>query len=547
MRQLLQAVLSLLILASPAAAVSLQDVTLKSPITRTPFDVKIPADSRDAENLSDMGADMDGCRHSSLQSEYEFGIVVDPTSHFAALASEWNPRTGAFLYPIDDQFRAWVLKELASEHTVDVNSAYATVVRQARAAGQVPPDRQTFQIPQSMVRLEKRYRLAMQCYEARRVRSSVLAKVALQGAWALRAYLNISLGNQRLDGGYQEVDEQVKRHVEPGEAFKLDKWLPVYREILDSGSGMTDEGFFVAGITCLGLTLRDGDLAEANRVVALLEERYRDKDKAEFLRGLVRERKTTIAEYLKFLDIAYAHFRLGIMDEQFNRSQLPVTMLATAECLRRSGRTAQAMEWYFALTRLPETEPKLREDIRKQGKAVAPEAPFHVQVGWIADAQYAKLKAAGNAHNGEIGGSDRGILLAIVAEGLGSADFVNPGWKPVVGANDSDCASLMSRVGDAVLIYAFRTGNWPLTLGELWDRDFLDRNQVNRFRDPVNGEPLVYAEPGMPFDRAPKDLVLVATKSAIDTPVGKRYGAYLADKRPVWSATPIEVGKAWGK
>mgnify|MGYP000603175695 CR=1 FL=1 len=42
----------------------------------------------------------------------------------------------------------------------------------------------------------------------------------------------------------------------------------------DLRSGFTDEGFFVANATYLGLTLRDGDLAETRRVLQAMDDRF---------------------------------------------------------------------------------------------------------------------------------------------------------------------------------------------------------------------------------------------------------------------------------
>lgn len=544
LRQAGAAIIALALSAAPAMAVSLQDATLKSPITRHPFAVRVLAETKDATQLADLGADLDGCRHTSMASEYEFSVVVDPTCFFAALSAEWDPRDGRFLYQkeITDDLRTWVQKELGPDHAIAVANAYASAMRLARANGQAPPDRAGFLIPQNHIQIDQRYKLALKCYDARRARSSLIAKVALQGAWALRAYLNIALGNPNLDGGRQEVDDKVKRHVTNGETFRLDKWLPIYRKIFNDGRGMTDEASFVAGITLLGFELRDGNRAAVDGIISAMTERFKDGEAVLGLRMLTKERKEKVGKYLEFLDIAIGNFRVAIAEEQINRSSLPTTMLAVAESLRRVGQGASAAAWYDALARLPETQPKMRADIRSQGRAAGADAPFLIQVGWIADEQVLKLHDAGIK---PLPGIDQVLLTALVSEGLGSAAYVNPHWKPVTGASADACGSVIGRIGDAITGFGFRLGDWPETLGELWDRDFIDRNSVNRFRCPASGELYRYGVPTMPFDQAPKDLVLVSTSSAIDTPTGKRFAACLLDRRVVWSVKPVEPGKPY--
>jgi len=57
--------------------------------------------------------------------------------------------------------------------------------------------------------------------------------------------------------------------------------------------------------------------------------------------------------------------------EEFPRSRLPPNMMAVAECLRRSGAEKNAMNWYLALAQMPETQPRMRAEIRAQGKALS--------------------------------------------------------------------------------------------------------------------------------------------------------------------------------
>jgi hypothetical protein len=531
------------VLATPSAAVSLQEATFVSPVTRVSFPAQVLSRGTTDNGEADLGADLDGCRHTLLQSEYEYGVVVDPTSYFAALASEWDPRNGAFLFPFDKTAWATIAAGLESERLVDLNNAYRAVVNQARAAGQVPPERGGFQIPQRLIRIEKRYQLALTCYEARKARSSLMAKVGLQAAWALRSYLNVPLANPGLDGGYQELDDRLKRRLVAGEPFRVERHLAAHQEILAEGAGLTDEGFFAASLVTLGLTLRAGDPAAGVTVITGLEERFRNVPKAEFMRSLTRERKETWKKHQDFLALALVNFIRAIADEQFNRTDLPPTMLAVAECQRRLGRRQEALMWYTALAAMPETQPKLRDDIRRQQRSPATGAPMPVQLGWLADEQITALRAAGATGDGQPDGPDRSVLVALVAEGLGSADYTNPGWRPTTGGTANDCIAVLSKVGDATLNFSFRTGLWPLNLGELWDRDFIDRNQVNRFRCPVTGQPFAYAEPPTAADATAANTVVVATTATVETPMGQRFGAYLADKRIVWSATAFTPGQ----
>src|SRR5258708_2243959 len=89
------AIAALACLAGRASALDMRDLTLVSPITGIPFRVVgVPGAQRGGDTLADMGADDDGCRHSSGASEYDYYIATDPSSYFSALTEEWDDRTG---------------------------------------------------------------------------------------------------------------------------------------------------------------------------------------------------------------------------------------------------------------------------------------------------------------------------------------------------------------------------------------------------------------------------------------------------------------------
>lgn len=544
--------LLLVLLSLPAWALQVQEMTLVSPITGQKFDVTgVPAEQdTTAVDLADMGADDDGCRHTSGPNEYDYYVAVCPFSYFAALSAEWETRSGRFREELPPELKDWVIKQFNSDWQLDHSKAYTISSQTLRMSGQPVPERKDFVMNQASIPLEKKYRYALQCYDRRAARAVVLGKIALTGAWAIRARLNVPLGNQAIDGGYEEVNALVSRQVKPGEPFSLTKWLPIYREIFAKGKGLTNEGYLVAGMTYFGLVLRDGDLAEAKRVLKDMGDRFDvadQKQSIEFLRGMVRERKRMLNEYQFMLGTATTQFMRAIAGEEFPRSRLPANLMAVAECLRRANdeprALARAADWYLALARMPETQPKLREDIRAQGKAPGPESPFHVQLGWLADKQLARLAAAGVPIPTEQAGVDKKLLTAIVFERFGSSEYVNPEWKPRADGTPQDSALVLNLVGQAVMDSTFRSGAWPKTLDELWEQDVIkDRNRVNRFHDPATGAKLLYkALPGDVGNASPRTVV-VATSRPVATGQGPRYGAYLANNQLLWSEEPLVPG-----
>lgn len=539
-------------------AMQIQEAELTSPVTSSKFTVTvlIPNQKNAEINRSDLGTDDDGCRHSANISEYDLMLVTDPTSYFTALAEEWDPTTGRFISAMPDDLREWVIKNLETEWKVDVARAFANAQGIAKAQGGVPPDRSTFLIPQLAIPVEKRYRLALRCYDRRGARAGILAKIALSGAWAVRARVNIPLQNQQLDGGYEEVREKVERLVPASvDGFELSVWLPAYRKVFEDG-GLTKEGYAVAGLTTFGFLLRDGDYAAALKVLEALQERFANdpERKYEVLRGLVRERKRMLEEHSYFLEQAAGFLIQAIANEEFNRQKLPPHLLAVAESLRRAGDVKnpskasqsqlRAMDWYYALARLPEGQPALREAIRAQGKAPGAEAPFHVQLAWLADKQYARLAAAGVVHGGELAGVDKRLLSAVIFDGLGTSEYSSPGWAPIKNGSQIDSERILRLVGQAAMDFAFRKGSWPRTLGEMWEVGILpDRNRINRFHDPATGARLVYHPIAGELSQAHPRLVVVTTSSPVATPTGPRHGAYLAGNQVVWGEQPYTAGE----
>ncbi|MBA2479168.1 MAG: DUF2225 domain-containing protein [Planctomycetes bacterium] len=546
------AALVLLLSAANAHALQVQDMTLISPINGQPFTtVGIPAEQATGEALVDMGYDDDGCRHSSGIAEYSYYVATCPYSYFSALTAEWDSTSGRFLGGIPPEIKAWVDKEFNSEWQTDFNRSFQSAQSMARNHGQPPVDRKDFVMSQQSIPIEKRYRYALKCYEKRGARPAAIAKTALMGAWALRAFVNVPIGHQQLDGGYEEVNDKVMRHVKEGESFSLAKWLPVYKQIFEEG-GLTNEGSLIAGLTYFALELRNGDLTVSRKVLDTLGERFtkmpQNNNARPLLQGLVRERKRMLDEYVGFLTIATDNFIAAIQNEEFTRDDLLNKVLVVGEGLRRTGREAQAIDWYLALSQMIETQPRLRDEIRQQGKAPASDANGAVQMGWMADQKLAQLTKAGVVHPGTIAGPHKGLLNAILFDGLGKPEYVNPAWRPSTGGNQQDCVFMLDLVGKSVLDFNFRLGAWPMTLGELWERHILkDRNRVNRFYDPVKGSPFLYAAPKQSLESVPAKTIIVATQEPIPTNQGDVYFAFLANMKIEWASHPLKPGEVFEK
>ncbi|MBA3939117.1 MAG: hypothetical protein H0X38_16850 [Planctomycetes bacterium] len=532
-------------LAMPVApAIQLQDLNLVSPVNAQTFPaVGTPPNQTGGDTLSDMGTDDDGCRMSSGACEYDFYIATCPYSYFSAMIVEWDDRTGRFRGDLTPEFKAWVDKEFNTERQIDTNDRFDSLVRNNKARGLPPPDRRSYVMTQNDIPLEKRYRLALSCYQKRGARPTVLAKLALTGAWALRARMNLSVTLQSLAGGYEEVNDKITRKIKEGENFSLAKWLPIYRDIFVD-SKLSDEGYLVAGMAYFGFALRDGNALVCRKILDKLAERFKDTKDGEVLRGLVRERAARFTDYLKFESSAAASFMEAIANEEFSRRHLPEIMLAVAESLRRNGDEARAMDWYLALAKMDETQPADRDAMRAQGGAPSPDAPYTMQLGWIADRHVAALTKQGLVHPGVVSGADKRLLDALVFEHLGSSDYHSPSWKPTTGATKRECEFLLSFIGKATVDFAFRNNTWPKTFGELWEHDVIrDRNYVNRFCCPVTGKPFLYKQLDGDVSHIAPKTVVIATADPVDTNQGKRFGGFLANDTVIWSATPLVPGE----
>lgn len=539
-------VLALLLLAAALPAMQVQDMTLYSPITGQPFDVLgVPAEQSGTEpGQAELGTDDDGCRHTNGPCEYDYYVATCPWTYFTALTAEFDAKTGRFQGEVPPELKKWTIDTFNKEWQIDYNQAYERSQRQARASGQAAPARKDFVMPQVVIPLEKRYHLALACYDKRGARPGAMAKVALMGAWALRVRLNVPVGDQQLDGGYQEVEDKVKRRTKVDEAFQLQRWLQVYGEVFAKDS-LTNEGYLVCGMALVGMQVRDGDLAASRATLDKLTERFGDLDRGELFKGLVRSRKALLKEYLSFLATTSDRFILAMRDEEYVRRRVPEIMLVVAESLRRQGMHERAIDWYLALGKLPETQPALRAELREDGrvKALPADKPYHVQIGWIADEAVRRMIKSGVVHPGEISGPDKGLLNAILFEGLGTAEYRSPTWKARTGEGQNSTAMVLDHVGRALVEFAFRLGYWPKSLDELWEKEVVrDRNRFNRFRCPDSGEALVYKEPAADIARLDPNTVLIVTPKAIKTAQGDRYGVYCANARIVWAPQPPAIG-----
>jgi hypothetical protein len=558
----LLAALVLLLCPLAASAMQIEEMSLLSPLTGERFTAAgVPMEQPVTNVVSDMGADDDGCRHTSGLCEYDFYTISDPFSLFTAMSVEWDKKTGRFSSDLPDELKEWVRREFNGDLAAARDRAFKQAQAIARQQGQVPPDRSSFVMPQQTLSIDQRYVLARRCYEKRGALPSVLAKISLSGAWAVRCRMNVPIADPRLDQGFAEVNELVAKQVKDGETFMMSKWLAVYRDIFDK-EGLTNEGYFVAGAAYFGLTLREGDLAESRRTLKAMDDRFQridQKDQGQFLRLLQKERRLSLDRYLDLEGYAGTAFLRAIEGEEFTRARLPQYVLAAAECLRRCGQHGRALAWYACLARMAETQPRLREDIRAQGRAPGVEAPFHVHLGWIADGRIASLKedlartkddpnaaalaSALAAGADAIEGPDRRLLTAILFEGLGTAAYNSPVWRPRADGDQQDCQRMLTLIGQSVLDFSFRLGGWPQTLGETWEKEVLrDRNRVNRFHCPVSAQPFLYRPLGIELEKLSPRAVVVATPVAVKTAAGPRYGAFIAGNSVVWSEQPLKPG-----
>lgn len=542
--------LSVVIIAA-AHGMSVEKRVLTCPITNRPFTadvipVRSGSDVYRGVLEADMGTDADGARHTSGVSEYALFVVTSPWSYFSALSIEWDDN-GRFRGYLPPDFAEWVTSKngFNSELVTDRQHRFASARRAAQQAGDpnFPTQLQDWEMPQSMIPVEKRYRLAIASYEKRRFPASMIAKVALNGAWAVRVQMNRPIFHSRLTGGYEEVDDRLQRHVQPRETFNLDKWLGIYRDIFYN-TRLSDAGFFVAGNTYLGLLLRVGDIENTREVEERLTDRYADKNTDGFdaLRVLVRGQRSMLSQsYYPFLEQAAAYFKAGMANEEIPRPKLPEAVLAVAECHRRLGQYQAAMAWYTCLSRMSETQPRVRSEIRAAEAVPSAQAPYLLMLGWRADEQIAALRQQEVAYHEDPIGPDAAVIRAIIHQGLGTEVFVNAQWQPARGGDRQASEHLLSQTGKAILDYHFRVGVWPESLDSMWVEGYVrDRNALNRFYCPVTGEKLRYLRAP---DPAPSTMVLVATAQAVPGPGGPRWGAFLANNTVRWLEEPVLPGE----
>ena len=548
MRSILVVSLLLFVVVSLSAA-SVQRRTLTSPIVNKPFEADVvpltALNFRDesGDSPANMGIDADGCRHHSGFSEYNHYVITCPYSFFTAVSVEWNERTGRFTQPLDQDFVTWLRSGdgLNTEWVNARNRKYKTAQAIARAQGKPIGPVTEYVIPQEQIGIERKYEFAIKCYNKRNARDAFMAKIALTGAWALRVHLNRQITDPDLEGGVKEVNARIERHIEEGEGFDAQKWLKIYRNIFKN-SRLSDEGYFIAGSALLGLELRVGSHKECDEVIADMHKRFQDIKHGEKLRGIVRERQRMLEQYRRFLDTSIYYFAKAIANEEIRRVQLPSTMIAIAEGLRRLNYTHQSIDWYLALDNMEETDPELRQSIVEMGKAPAPHAPSLVHVGWQAHQRVQELMKTVPGREEKITGDDAPLLNAIVNRGLGLSTHVNPNWQPETKASVKDLEIMLGELGKALIDYEFRLGYWPETLGQLWDDGAIpDWNRFNRFHCPVSGAKFRYAKPPSSREKLANKTILIACTRPVQTIHGPRYLNYLANNSLIWTEQPQQT------
>jgi hypothetical protein len=529
---------------------SLEKRQFVSPINGKPFDAEViplvkggglRSDAGDA----DMGTDSDGCRHSSGPSEYDYYVLTDPHSYFSALSTEWDER-GRFRAQLPEGLPAWIASKdgFFPEWTVDRTQNYKRW--QFNNARQQPPKPmpalENWVMAQNEIVLGKKYRLAIVSYHQRRYSPGFQGKLALSGAWAIRARLNKPVDHPRLAGGIQEISAKVEAEIKDGEVFNVAKWTNIYRDLYESRT-LTTEGRFVAAMVYLGFVLREGEVAEAQKIITDTLERLQDNPEAEILRGLLRERRGMIIEYyMPFLEQAAFNLRSGLATEENPRPHVPEIVWAIAESLRRMGKNAEAADWYLCLARMPETQPAMRDELRTQRKAPGADATYLMSLGWRADEALARIDKGTPRTAFAASGEERELLDAIATGGLGTETYISPRWKPEQNRDARYAEWVLSQVGLATLDYRFRVGTWPDALNDLWMEGYIkNRNVVNRFHCPSSGSPYAYIRP-KEEQLAPRTVV-VATMKPVRLGDGDRYAAFLSNNEVVYGPAPFLPGE----
>ena len=361
--------------------------------------------------------------------------------------------------------------------------------------------------------------------------------------------MNRPLIDTRLKGGIEEVNLRLQRYVSEDESFDAKKWYKAYNDIFAQGGRLSDEGYFVAGLTLVGLAMRQGETEIIEEVFDKFIDRFDEKNDFthEFLRGLIRTRRQTIKrDYYGFLRQAGDFFVQSISAEEFPRPQLSRMIWITAEIFRRQGDLQRAANWYLTLASMPETQPNTRKEIRDMNRAPNLEAPSEIHLGWRADEMLKELAERGVIHGKLPSGNEARLLNAIIADGFAGPDYSNPNWRPNKGADHQAVALMIREVGIAALDFVHRSGAWPDQLNEMWQVGLVRNwNTMNRFHCPNSGEPLQYRPIGGNLEDLPQQMVLVSCPKPIALNVGPRYGAFLADLSVVWSETPLQPGELY--
>ena len=230
--------LAMAVLALPAAQIEPRQVT--SPMTGQPFHIdEVPVTSGGQRVLgkassADMGTDSDGCRHDSGASEYDYYIATCPYTYFSALSVEWRP-DGRFASALAPELKQWLTgpNGFHTEWVTDRERYYKRATTMAKAQGGTLPPRDQWVIPQGMIEVSKRYRFALECYAKRGAPPSMMARIALNGAWAVRVDMNRPLVDSRLKGGIEEVNLRLQRYVSGDQGFELETW---YKKLIPTSS-----------------------------------------------------------------------------------------------------------------------------------------------------------------------------------------------------------------------------------------------------------------------------------------------------------------------
>lgn len=556
--------LCMLLFGTSLSAYQLEERELTCPITGRKFKTTvlnmfsgIKYDGASAPQ-ADMGVDEDFCGIFSGPSEYEYFVITSPWSFFTAMPEEWD-KNGKYIGRLSDDVKTWAQKsDLNTPFKLAQMASYKRLEQRAARHGiRNIPAQGDWAIPQDEIPIEQRYQLALMCYDKRRFPPAFMAKLALSGAWAIRNQLNHPVRLDRIMGAYPEVRLKTSKYMKDNEPFDRNKWAKVYATLYKDSS-LTEEAHFIVALTHVGFLLRQGPITEAGKV---LDELYKLYDKVEAadkpdlgkieLRGFIRNRVAIIRSdnapcYRGFLERAAEGFVAALGREDVTRRKMPDTILALAECKRRLGENVGAMDWYRCLAGMAETQPSLREEMRKTGGNPGPEAGITLQLGWIADRMLKRMEEEGAKNTGRIEGPEKALIDAILYQGLGTPEYSSPGWVPVTGASPKASEMILTEIGRSIIEYHQGIGVFPATIGDCWMEGIIrDRNRLNRFFCPTTGEKYLYAPPAK--DRAFESTILLAVPKAIifSKEEGERYLGFTYGSQVIHSKKPLVPGEMY--